>query len=124
MGAGWIGLETVDVQLGTAVTGFRGSGQVTAVITDDGNQIPADVVIVGVGARPNTELAEQAGPAVDDGVLVDAALRTDDPDIYAAGDVANAVHPLYQARIRVEHWANALHGGSAAATPIWISNIN
>jgi 3-phenylpropionate/trans-cinnamate dioxygenase ferredoxin reductase component len=105
----------VDVQLGTAVTEFRGSGHVTAVITDDGDQIPADVVIVGVGAQPNTELAEQAGLTIDNGVLVDAALGTEDPDIYAAGDVANAVHPLYQARIRVEHWANALHGGPAAA---------
>ncbi|MGH3825444.1 MAG: NAD(P)/FAD-dependent oxidoreductase, partial [Pseudonocardiaceae bacterium] len=105
----------VDVRLGTAVTEFRGAGHVATVITDDGNEILADVVIVGVGARPNTELAEQAGLAVDNGVLVDAALRTDDSDVYAAGDVANAVNPLYQARIRVEHWANALHGGPAAA---------
>jgi 3-phenylpropionate/trans-cinnamate dioxygenase ferredoxin reductase subunit len=105
----------VDVRLGTAATEFRGTGHVTAVVTDDGDQIPADVVIVGVGARPNTELAEQAGLAVDNGVLVDAALRTDDPDVYAAGDVANSVNPTYQARIRVEHWANALHGGPAAA---------
>jgi 3-phenylpropionate/trans-cinnamate dioxygenase ferredoxin reductase subunit len=105
----------VDVQLGTAVTEFRGSGQVTAVITDDGEEIPADLVIVGVGAQPNTELAERAGLTVDNGVLVNAALGTEDPDIYAAGDVANAMHPLYPARIRVEHWANALHGGPAAA---------
>ncbi len=105
----------VDVQLGTAVAGFHGTGHVAAVSTDDGDQIPADVVIVGVGARPNAELAAQAGLAVDNGILVDAALRTDDPDIYAAGDVANAVNPLYGARIRVEHWANALHGGPAAA---------
>ncbi len=105
----------VDVQLGTAVTEFRGTGHVTAVITDDGNTIPADVVIVGVGARPNTDLAAQAGLPVGNGVLVDAALRTDDPDIYAAGDVANAINPLYRPRIRVEHWANALHGGTAAA---------
>lgn len=105
----------VDVRLGTAVTGFRGTGHVAAVSTDDGNEIPADVVIVGVGARPDTELAAQAGLPVDNGVLVDAALRTDDPDVYAAGDVANAVSPLYGTRIRVEHWANALHGGPAAA---------
>ncbi|MGH3843073.1 MAG: NAD(P)/FAD-dependent oxidoreductase [Pseudonocardiaceae bacterium] len=105
----------VDVQLGTAVTEFRGTGHVAAVVTDDGNEVSADVVIVGVGARPNTELAEAAGLAVDNGVLVDATLRTDDPDIYAAGDVANAINPRYHARIRVEHWANALHGGPAAA---------
>jgi 3-phenylpropionate/trans-cinnamate dioxygenase ferredoxin reductase subunit len=105
----------VDVRLGVAVTEFQGTERVAAVLTDDGSEISTDVVIVGVGARPNTELAEQAGLAVDDGVLVDAALRTDDPDVYAAGDVANAVNPLYRARIRVEHWANALHGGPAAA---------
>jgi 3-phenylpropionate/trans-cinnamate dioxygenase ferredoxin reductase component len=105
----------VDVQLGTAVTEFRGTDHVVAVTTDDGNQIPADVVIVGVGVQPNTELAGAATLPIDNGVLVNAALRTDDPDIYAAGDVANAVNPLYQARIRVEHWANALYGGPAAA---------
>ncbi|MGQ0716362.1 MAG: NAD(P)/FAD-dependent oxidoreductase [Pseudonocardiales bacterium] len=105
----------VDVRLGTAVTEFRGTGRVTAVLTDDGIEIPTDVVIVGVGAQPNTELAEQAGLAVENGVLVDAALRTEDPDVYATGDVANAVNPSYRARIRVEHWANALHGGPAAA---------
>jgi 3-phenylpropionate/trans-cinnamate dioxygenase ferredoxin reductase component len=105
----------VDVRLGTAVTEFRGARHVAEVITDDGNQIPADVVIVGVGARPNTELAQQVGLAVDNGVLVDAGLRTYDPDVYAAGDVANVLNPSYRARIRVEHWANALHGGPAAA---------
>jgi 3-phenylpropionate/trans-cinnamate dioxygenase ferredoxin reductase component len=105
----------VDVRLGMAVTEFCGAGQVAAVVTDDGSEIPTDVVIVGVGAKPNTELAEQAGLAVDNGVLVDAALRTEDPDVYAAGDVANAVNPLYRTRIRVEHWANALDGGPAAA---------
>jgi len=105
----------VDVRLGSAVTEFRGTGHVTAVITEDGDQVPVDVVIVGVGARPNTELAEYAGLTVDNGVLVDAALRTSEPDVYAAGNIANAVNPLYQAWVRVEHWANALHGGPAAA---------
>lgn len=104
-----------DLRLGRTVTEFRGTGQVSAVVTDEGSEVPADLVIVGVGARPNTELAEQAGMAVGNGVLVDRTLRTEDPDVYAAGDVANAVNPLYGARIRVEHWANALHGGPAAA---------
>jgi NADPH-dependent 2,4-dienoyl-CoA reductase/sulfur reductase-like enzyme len=72
-------------------------------------------VIVGIGAVPNTALAEAAGLDVDNGVLVDAALRTSDPDIFAAGDVANAHHPVLGRRIRVEHWANALNGGPAAA---------
>jgi 3-phenylpropionate/trans-cinnamate dioxygenase ferredoxin reductase subunit len=65
--------------------------------------------------RPNIELADQAGLAVDNGIVVDQSLRTTDPDIYAAGDVANAHHPLLGRHIRTEHWANALHGGPAAA---------
>ena len=105
----------VDLRLGQGVTGLRGTGRVSAVVTDDGSEIPADTVIVGIGARPDTELAERAGLAVDNGIVVDASLRTEDPDIYAAGDVANAFHPAYGRWIRVEHWANALHGGPAAA---------
>ncbi|MFD8557632.1 NAD(P)/FAD-dependent oxidoreductase [Streptosporangium canum] len=106
--------QGVDVRLGLGVTGFLGTGRVRAVATGDGGEIPADVVIVGVGVRPGTELAERAGLAVDDGIVVDAALRTEDPDVYAAGDVASAFNPLYGTRIRVEHWANALNGGLAA----------
>lgn len=86
-----------------------------AVVTSGGTELPADLVIAGIGAAPNTGLAEAAGLEVDDGVLVDASLRTTDPDVYAAGDVARAHHPLYGRRIRVEHWANALNGGPAAA---------
>jgi NAD(P)H-nitrite reductase len=105
----------VDLRLGRGVTELRGTGHVGAVVTDDGDEIPTDVVIVGVGARPCTELAERAGLAVDNGIVVDEGLRTTDPDVFAAGDVANAFHPRYGARIRVEHWANALNGGPAAA---------
>lgn len=105
----------VDVRLGVSATEFRGNGQVRALVTDDGRQIPADLVIVGVGVRPSTELAEQAGLAVDNGILVDAALRTADPNVFAVGDVANAFNPRYGTRIRVEHWANALNGASAVA---------
>jgi NADPH-dependent 2,4-dienoyl-CoA reductase/sulfur reductase-like enzyme len=85
------------------------------VVTSSGERLPADVVIVGVGAVPNTGLAEEAGLPVDNGVVVDESLRTTDPDVYAAGDVANAHNPLFGRRIRVEHWANALNGGPAAA---------
>ena len=81
----------------------------------DGTAVDADAVLVAVGVRPNTELAERAGLGVDNGVLVDSRLRTDDPDIFAVGDVANIDHPLLNARIRVEHWANALDGGPVAA---------
>lgn len=106
----------VDLRLASGVSEIRTTGdRVTAVVTQDGTAIPADAVIVGVGIRPRTELAEQAGLPVDNGVVVDASLRTEDPDVYAAGDVANAMHPRYRRPIRVEHWANALNGGPAAA---------
>jgi NADPH-dependent 2,4-dienoyl-CoA reductase/sulfur reductase-like enzyme len=106
----------VELTLGDGVTELRGKdGRVQQVVTSAGLEIPADVVIVGIGVTPNTELAAAAGLDVDNGILVDQALRTSDPDIYAAGDVANAYHPLLGRRIRVEHWANALNGGPAAA---------
>lgn len=91
-----------------------GDGRATGVMVD-GETIPADVVVIGAGAVPNTALAEAAGIAVDDGILVDAALATDAPDVYAAGDVANPIHPVLGERLRSEHWANALNGGAAAA---------
>ena len=97
------------------VAALRGAGRVEAVVTDGGREVPADLVVAGVGARPRTELAEAAGLAVDDGVVVDATLRTADPHVFAAGDVARAWHPVLGRALRVEHWANALHQGPAAA---------
>jgi NADPH-dependent 2,4-dienoyl-CoA reductase/sulfur reductase-like enzyme len=85
------------------------------VITSAGAEVPADLFVVGIGAAPNDQLAAAAGLEVGNGVLSDEALRTTDPDIYAAGDVANSFHPLLGRRVRVEHWANALNGGPAAA---------
>jgi 3-phenylpropionate/trans-cinnamate dioxygenase ferredoxin reductase subunit len=105
----------VDLRTGTGVRELRGDGSVTAVVTDSGDEIPADVVLIGVGAAPNTGLAEAAGLPVDNGVVVDAARRSAVPDVYAAGDVATAFHPLYGKHVRVEHWANALNQGPAAA---------
>ncbi len=90
-------------------------GLARAVVLSDGTRLPADLVVVGVGIRPAVELAEAAGIAVDNGIVVDEHLRTSDPDVYAAGDVANAYNPMLRRRIRVEHWANALNGGPAAA---------
>jgi 3-phenylpropionate/trans-cinnamate dioxygenase ferredoxin reductase component len=81
----------------------------------DGSKVPADAIVVGIGAAPNTELAEAAGLEVDNGVRVDAGLRSSDPDIFVAGDAASAFHPLVGKHIRVEHWANALHQPQAAA---------
>jgi 3-phenylpropionate/trans-cinnamate dioxygenase ferredoxin reductase component len=106
----------VELRLGQGVARILGqAGRVGAVVTEDGTEIPSDIVIAGVGVAPNTELAERAGLPVDNGVLVDQALRTDDPDVYAAGDVANAFHPRYGRHVRVEHWANAMNSGPAAA---------
>jgi 3-phenylpropionate/trans-cinnamate dioxygenase ferredoxin reductase subunit len=99
----------------TGVEVFEGDGKVGAVTTTDGRRIEADFVVVGVGAAPRTELAEAAGLSTENGVLVDELLQTSAPGVFAAGDVANALHPLYGERIRVEHWANALHQGPAAA---------
>ena len=106
----------VDLRLGTGVSAFVGDGgSVTGVTTDAGVTVPADLVVVGVGAAPVVDLAVDSGLPVDNGVLVDASLRTADENIYAAGDVANAEHPVLGRRIRVEHWANAVNSGPAAA---------
>ena len=106
----------VRLVLGTRVAGFLGHGRVEAVLTDDGNTIEGDLVLVGAGAAPRTELAEAAGLPVRDGLLVNAQLEAvGAAGVYAAGDVAAAWHPRYQAYLRVEHWANALNQGPAAA---------
>jgi 3-phenylpropionate/trans-cinnamate dioxygenase ferredoxin reductase subunit len=107
----------VDFRFGSGVHEFGGAGgQVTHAVLSDGSEVPADMVIVGVGIRPNVELAEAAGLQVDNGIVTDEYLRTSDPDVYAAGDVASFMSPLLRARIRVEHWANALNGGKAAGS--------
>jgi 3-phenylpropionate/trans-cinnamate dioxygenase ferredoxin reductase subunit len=105
----------VVFHFGARTRELRGTGHVSHVVLDDGTVLDADAVLMAVGVAPNTRLAEQASLGVDNGILVDSALRTDDPDIFAAGDVANIDHPLLHARVRVEHWANALHTGPAAA---------
>ncbi len=104
----------VDVRTGEGVAALRGEQRVTGVVTSAGDTVPADVVVIGVGAVPNTRLAEQAGLAVADGVVVDALLRSSDPDIFAAGDVARVQHALLGAEVRVEHWAVANDQGLAA----------
>jgi len=105
----------VELHTGVGVREFGSlDGKVTDVVLENGVELPADLVIVGVGIRPAVELAEAAGLTVDNGVVTDPSLRTSDPDIYACGDVANSDNPLIGSRIRVEHWANALNGGKAA----------
>lgn len=89
-------------------------GRVTGVVTDR-ETLPADLVVVGVGAIPNIGLAEGAGLTIENGVAVDEALRTSAEDVFAAGDVANAYHPVVKQRMRNEHWANAIASGKVAA---------
>jgi 3-phenylpropionate/trans-cinnamate dioxygenase ferredoxin reductase subunit len=105
----------VRLLTGASVQELRGGDRVESVVLADGTTLPADVVVVGVGVWPNVELAVQAGLAVDDGVLTDASLRTSAPDIYAAGDIVSAEHPVLGRRLRVEHWANARETGATAA---------
>jgi 3-phenylpropionate/trans-cinnamate dioxygenase ferredoxin reductase subunit len=105
----------VRMLLGTGVEAFEGRKVVERIRTSDGRTLECDVVVTGVGVEPRTALAAQAGIAVDNGIIVDAHLETSVPGIFAAGDVANAHHPFYGERIRVEHWANALNQGPVAA---------
>jgi 3-phenylpropionate/trans-cinnamate dioxygenase ferredoxin reductase subunit len=105
----------VDLLTETALEAFEGSGSVESVRTADGRSIEADFVVVGVGIIPRTQLAEAAGLDVRNGIVTSELLETSAPGIFAAGDVANALHPFYGDHIRVEHWANALNQGPAAA---------
>ena len=101
--------------LGDGVDSFEGDGAVAAVRTASGRRIECDFAVVGIGVVPRAGLASAAGLQVGNGVVVNSALQTSAPGVFAAGDVANAWHPFYRERIRVEHWANALHQGPAAA---------
>ncbi|MFL5685804.1 MAG: NAD(P)/FAD-dependent oxidoreductase [Chloroflexota bacterium] len=105
----------VKLITGTTATGFDGRERVTAVRTDDGRTVPADLVVAGVGAAPRVELAAEAGIAIENGILVDERLETSASGIFAAGDVANAMHPHYGRRLRIEHWDNAKRQGRTAA---------
>ncbi|MEV4547180.1 NAD(P)/FAD-dependent oxidoreductase [Nonomuraea wenchangensis] len=101
----------VDLRFGISAAEVTATG----VRLSSGERLTADLVVAGIGATPEVELAREAGLEVGQGVRTDAALRTSHPHVYAAGDVAESFHPLYGRHLRVEHWANALHGGPAAA---------
>ena len=105
----------VDMHFGVEPEALIGSDAVEGVRLADGRTLPADVVVVGIGAVPRTELAEQAGIEVENGILTDEYLETSLRGVFAAGDVANSFHPLWGVQLRVEHWANARHQGPAAA---------
>jgi 3-phenylpropionate/trans-cinnamate dioxygenase ferredoxin reductase component len=100
--------QGVSLHCGVTIEEITGAdGRATGVRLGDGTRIDADAVVAGIGALPNASLAQEAGLEVSDGIVTSAALQTSDPDIFAAGDVARAFHPLLGQHLRVEHWANA-----------------
>jgi NADPH-dependent 2,4-dienoyl-CoA reductase/sulfur reductase-like enzyme len=106
----------VTFHLGASVTEITtADSNATGVTLGDGTHVEAGTVIVGIGAQPNLGLAEAAGLDINSGVLVDATLRTSNPDIWAVGDIAEEEHPFIGDRVRVEHWANALNQPATAA---------
>lgn len=105
----------VRILTNASVRELRGAGRVESVVLADSTELPADVVVVGIGALPNVDLAVAAGIEVTDGVATDASLRTSAADVYAAGDIANVRHPVLGRYVRVEHWANARETGATAA---------
>ncbi len=104
----------VELVLEDSVAAFEGAGRVERVRTKKGRILECDLVVAGIGIVPNSELLAAAGAAVDNGVLVDERCRTSLPDVFAAGDVANHLHPIF-GRLRVEHWNNGYQHGRAAA---------
>ena len=106
----------VDLRLGAKVTGFDGDGRRARLTVEGSPDVDADLLVVGIGASPDVALAEAAGLAVDDGILVDERMRTSHPDVFAAGDVARARHPALGRSIRVEHWDNAIRQGRVAGS--------
>ncbi len=105
----------VDIRLGRQVVAILGPDRVTGVRLDDGSEIGCDAVLVAIGVAPRTELAAAVGLAVDNGIVVDAQLRTADPNIFAAGDVCSFAHDLFGGHVRLESWKNAEEQGPIAA---------
>ena len=106
----------VDVRTGVQVDSITSGSESATIGLAGGDTLTVDRLVVGVGVTPQTHLAAAAGLAVDNGVLVDAGLRTSAPGIFAAGDVANVDHPVLGHRLRVEHWDTAIKHGTVAAT--------
>ncbi|HEV2216159.1 MAG TPA: FAD-dependent oxidoreductase [Candidatus Dormibacteraeota bacterium] len=104
----------VELVPGDEVVRFEGAGRVERVITKQGRQLDCDLAVAAVGIRPNLEVLEGTAVAVDNGILVDARCETNVPGVFAAGDVANHLHPLF-GRVRVEHYNNAEKQAAAAA---------
>lgn len=106
--------QGVDVRTGEGLATLTPSAGKVVVKTTKGNEIPVDVIVAGLGILPNVDIAEQAGVRAENGIIVDELLRTNVPDVYAAGDVANFYNPQLGTRMRVEHEDNANSMGAAA----------
>jgi 3-phenylpropionate/trans-cinnamate dioxygenase ferredoxin reductase subunit len=103
----------VELRMGAGVTAVRGDGRVDGVVLGTGEELDADLLVVGIGAVPNTELAASAGLTIANGIVADAGFRTSAPDVFTAGDAANVLHPVLGSHLRIEHWANAQNQGRA-----------
>ncbi len=110
--------EGVEIITRAQVSGFTGETHVSGVTLSTGAAVPADLVVLGIGIVPNTELAEAAGLSLDDGIMVDALGRTSHDDIYAAGDCTNHPNNLLGRRLRLESVPNAIDQGKAVASDI------
>ena len=108
----------VDLRLGASLTGISRDGDRGVLEVADSDPVACDLVVVGIGIEPVTELATAAGLTVDNGIRTDERLRTSSRDVYAAGDVANADHPVLGRPVRVEHWDTAIQHGKVVARNI------
>jgi NADPH-dependent 2,4-dienoyl-CoA reductase/sulfur reductase-like enzyme len=105
----------VALHCGVGVAGFEGAGRVERVVLSDGRRLPADLVVVGVGAEPEVRWLEGSGLRLDDGVVCDEFCAAGPPGVFAAGDAARWHNPLFAETMRVEHWSNAVEQGSYVA---------
>jgi NADPH-dependent 2,4-dienoyl-CoA reductase/sulfur reductase-like enzyme len=102
----------VNLVLGNELEAFHGNGRIEKVTTKNGREVDADFAVVGIGVEPVTDFLEGSRIEVDNGIVVDEGFRTNAPDVYAAGDVANFFDPLFGKQRRIEHWSNANYQGT------------
>ena len=115
---GWLRGYGVELRLGASIEGVERNDGAHEVSVEDGDRIAADTVLFGTGVSPRTELAEEAGLAVEKGIVTDSAMRTSAPDVFAVGDAAQAYNESAGRHLSVEHWGDALEHGRVAGTVI------